>query len=185
MSTLPKEFYLHDTVKVAKKLLGKKIIRTVGRQTISGTIIETEAYKHKDDPASHAYRRVTERNKAMFGEVGRAYVYFTYGMYYCFNIVARDAKTEAGAVLIRAIKPENGIEIMKRNRKNANYENLTNGPAKLAQAMQITNSQYGIDLTKKGEIFISDGPTPKKIESSPRIGIRLGTEKNWNFKTVI
>ena len=185
MSTLPKEFYLQDTVTVAKKLLGKKIVRKINSQTVSGIIIETEAYKHKDDPASHAYRRITERNKAMFGEVGRAYVYFTYGMYYCFNIVARDIKTEAGAVLIRAIKPEKGIDIMKRNRKNANYKSLTNGPAKLTQALQITKHQYGIDLTKKRDIFITDGEIPEKITSGPRVGIRFGTEKNWNFKAVI
>ena len=81
MNTLPREFYLQDTVTVAKKLLGKKIIRKIGRTEVSGIIIETEAYRHKDDPASHAHRNQTERNKAMFGEVGRAYVYFTYGMY--------------------------------------------------------------------------------------------------------
>lgn len=87
MSTLPRKFYLQDTVTVAKNLLGKKIIRKIGRTEISGIITETEAYRHKDDPASHAFRKITDRNKAMFGDVGIAYVYFTYGMYYCFNVV--------------------------------------------------------------------------------------------------
>ncbi|MEJ2259252.1 MAG: DNA-3-methyladenine glycosylase, partial [Nitrosopumilaceae archaeon] len=116
MSFLPREFYARDTVIVAKKLLGKKLVRKIGNKKISGIITETEAYKHKDDPASHAFRNKTDRNRAMFEEVGRAYVYFTYGMYFCFNVVARNPKTEAGAVLIRAIHPEKGIEIMKQNR---------------------------------------------------------------------
>ena len=119
---------------VAKGLLGKKIVRKVGNQRISGIITETEAYRHKDDPASHAYRKITERNKVMFGDVGFAYVYFTYGMHFCFNVVAKNSKTAAGAVLIRAIKPEKGIEIMQENRGDVNLKNLTNGPAKLAQA---------------------------------------------------
>ena len=103
MSILHREFYLENTVSVAKNLLGKKIIRKVGRTEMSGIITETEAYRHKDDPASHAFRNITQRNKVMFGEVGTAYVYFTYGMHYCFNVVARNPKVKAGAVLIRAI----------------------------------------------------------------------------------
>jgi len=103
-------------VTVAKGLLGKRLVRKVGSHKISGIITETEAYRHRDDPSSHAFRRKTERNKAMFEEVGRAYVYFTYGMYFCFNVVARNSKADAGAVLIRAIYPEKGIEIMKKNR---------------------------------------------------------------------
>ncbi len=90
MNSLPRSFYARDTVTVAKELLGKKIVRKVGNQRISGIIIETEAYRYKDDPASHAFRRKTERNRAMFEEVGRAYVYFTYGMYFCFNVVAKN-----------------------------------------------------------------------------------------------
>ena len=116
LSLLPRKFYSRDTVTVAKELLGKKLVRKIGAQTISGIITETEAYRHSDDPASHAYRKKTERNKAMFEEVGKAYVYFTYGMYFCFNVVARNQKVEAGAVLIRAIHPEKGKEIMIKNR---------------------------------------------------------------------
>ena len=104
MSILPKKFYQRDTVVVAKELLGKKLTRKIGNYEISGTIIETEAYRHKDDPASHAFRNITDRNKVMFGEVGISYVYFTYGMHYCFNVVAKKMKVPAGAVLIRGIK---------------------------------------------------------------------------------
>ena len=182
MSILPREFYSENTVLVAKNLLGKKIIRKIGRTEISGFITETEAYRHKDDPASHAFRSITERNKIMFGKVGTAYVYFTYGMHYCFNVVARNQKSKAGAVLIRAIKPEKGIKTMQKNRRSGNLKNLTDGPAKLTQALQITKKQYGIDLTTDSKLFITDGIKPKKIISSSRIGIKEATDKLWNFK---
>ena len=93
MKVLPRKFYTNDTKQVAKDLLGKTLVRKIGNQVLSGVIIETEAYKGKNDPASHASRKKTERNKIMFGEVGRAYVYFTYGMHYCFNGVAKKTKT--------------------------------------------------------------------------------------------
>ncbi|NJK77873.1 MAG: DNA-3-methyladenine glycosylase [Nanoarchaeota archaeon] len=183
MTILPRTFYSRDTVLVAKKLLGKKIVRKIGKSEISGIITETEAYRHNDDPASHAYRKMTERNKVMFGEVGKAYVYFTYGMHYCFNIVARNSKFEAGAVLIRAINPEKGIKIMEKNRGLKDRKTLTNGPAKLTQALKITKNHYGLDLTVNSELYITDGITINgKIISSPRIGIKNGTEKLWNFK---
>ena len=185
MSILPREFYLENTVSVAKNLLGKKIIRKIGRTEMSGIITETEAYRHKDDPASHAYRNITERNKVMFGEVGMAYVYFTYGMHYCFNVVARNPKVKAGAVLIRAIEPEKGIKTMQTNRKIENLKNLTNGPAKLCQALEITKSHYGVDLTTDSKLYITDGAKPKKIISSSRIGIKEATDKLWNFKIKI
>ena len=185
MNILPREFYLQDTVTVAKKLLGKKIIRNIGKNQISGIIIETEAYRHNDDPASHAFKKITERNKIMFGDVGKAYVYLIYGMYSCFNVVARDRKMEAGAVLIRAIKPEKGIKIMQKNRGVTNLQNLVNGPGKLAQALEITKKQYGVDLTKNSKLFITEGIKQKKITASSRIGIKEGIDKLWNFKITI
>jgi len=186
LSILPREFYLQDTVTVAKNLLGKRIIRKIGKQQISGIITETEAYRHKDDSASHAFRKITERNKVMFGDVGMAYVYFTYGMHYCFNVVAKHPKIKAGAVLIRAIEPEKGIKIMQENRKVTNLKNLTNGPAKLTQALEITKEHYGIDLTKNSKLFITEGiKKSKKISTCPRIGIREATDKLWNFKIKI
>jgi DNA-3-methyladenine glycosylase len=167
---------------VAKELLGKKLTRKIGNYEISGIISETEAYRHKDDPASHAFRNITDRNKVMFGEVGIAYVYFTYGMHYCFNIVAKKMKTSAGAVLIRGIIPEKGIEKMQENRNIRNLKNLTDGPAKLTQALKITKEHYGIDLTKKSEIYIEEGLKIRKIEKSTRVGIKKDNEKLWNFK---
>ena len=185
MNILPREFYSKNTVTVAKELLGKKIVRRIGKHEMIGIISETEAYRHKDDPASHAHRKITQRNKAMFGDVGISYVNFTYGMHYCFNIVARHPKTKAGAVLIRAIQPEKGIEVMQKNRKMTDLRNITNGPAKLAQALKITKKEYGVDLTKKSELFITEGIKPNRITESSRIGIKEATNKLWNFKIKI
>ncbi len=183
MIILPRTFYSRDTIIVAKSLLGKKLVRKIGKHEISGIIIETEAYRHRDDPASHAFRKITERNKVMFDEVGKAYVYFTYGMHYCFNVVARNSKFEAGAVLIRAIEPEKGIEIMEKNRGMKHSGKLTDGPAKLTQALGITKEHYGVDLTSDSELFIVEGvKIHEKIISSPRIGIKNATDKLWNFK---
>ncbi len=186
MIILPRSFYSQDTVTVAKSLLGKRIVRKIDKQEISGIISETEAYGYKDDPASHAFRKITERNKAMFGEVGKAYVYFTYGMHYCFNVVAKNSKFDAGAVLIRAIVPEKGIEIMQKNREIDNIKNLVNGPAKLTQALSIDKEHYGVDLTNDSELFITEGiKMQEKIIASPRVGIKVATEKLWNFKISI
>ena len=184
MNILPREFYQRDTVIVAKKLLGKKLVRKIGNKEISGIITETEAYRHEDDPASHAFRKITDRNKVMFGNVGISYVYFTYGMHYCFNIVAKKSKVSAGAVLIRAIEPDKGIKKMQENRVSKDIKNLTNGPAKITQALNITKEQYGIDLTKKSEIYITEGIKVKKIAEAQRIGIKNGKEFLWNFKII-
>ena len=179
---LPRSFYSRNTVDVARDLLGKYLVCKNNEQIISGIIVETEAYRFSDDPASHAFRGMTNRNKAMFGEVGRAYVYFTYGMYHCVNAVARSKNFQAGAVLIRAIEPKRGIEIMIKNRKKKDISNLTNGPAKLTQAMNISKKHYGVDLTKQTELYITDGIDRQKIFSGKRVGIKNGTEKLWNFK---
>ena len=181
MNILPRRFYVSDTKKVARDLLGKTLVRKVGKQVLSGIIIETEAYKGKNDPASHSSRKKTERNKIMFGEVGRAYVYFTYGMHYCFNVVAKKEEDESGAVLIRAIQPIQGIKHMIKNRKTNVVSNLANGPGKLTQAMQITLKEYNLDLTKNSSLFIVDGEKPAKIIAKPRIGIKIGVDKLWNF----
>ena len=181
MNALPRKFYVNDTKQVAKDLLGKKLVRKIGNSILSGIIVETEAYKGKNDPASHAARKKTERNKIMFGEAGHAYVYFTYGMHYCFNVVAKKDEQESGAVLIRSIQPQLGIKTMIKNRKINLISNLVNGPAKLTQAMHITKKQYHVDLTKNSDLFIMDGIKVTKILAKPRIGITVGTDKLWNF----
>ena len=181
MKVLPRKFYMNDTKQIAKDLLGKTLVRKIGKQVLSGVILETEAYMGENDPASHSSRKKTERNKIMFDEVGRAYVYFTYGMHYCFNVVAKKESAESGAVLIRAIQPRQGIKRMIKNRKTNVISNLANGPGKLTQAMQITLKQYNLDLTKNSSLFIIDGKKPAKIIAKPRVGIKTGISKLWNF----
>ena len=183
MKTIPRSFYRRDTVDVAQDLLGKILVRKIKGITISGIISETEAYRHRDDPASHSFGGRTERNKAMFGEVGRAYVYFTYGMHYCINAVAKDAQCEAGAVLIRALVPKDGLDFMIKQRKIDVISNLTNGPAKITQSLKITHEQYGEDLTKASELYVTDGFDVKRsaIKSRSRIGIQKAIDNLWNF----
>ena len=185
MKVLARSFYARDTVDVAKDLLGKILVRKINGNTISGIIVETEAYRYKDDPASHTFGGMTGRNKAMFGPVGQAYVYFTYGMHFCVNAVAKSPDFEAGAVLLRSLVPKQGLDFMSRQRKTDDVSNLTNGPAKLTQALMITKKEYGEDLTKKSSLYITDGFEIKKsdILSGPRIGIKKATDKMWNFKT--
>jgi DNA-3-methyladenine glycosylase len=184
MKIIPRSFYQRNTVDVAQSLLGQVLVRRIAGKIISGIIVETEAYRYRDDAASHSFRGRTERNKAMFGEVGRAYVYFTYGMHFCVNVVAKDNDSEAGAVLLRALVPKKGLDFMIRQRKTKVISNLTNGPAKLTQALRITNEQYGEDLTKKSSLYIIEGKkvTKSDIDASPRVGIKKATDKLWNFR---
>ncbi len=179
---LDRSFYERDTVLVARELLGKILVRVIDGHKLSGMIVETEAYRSSDDPASHSYRGMRERNKIMFGPVGYSYVYLIYGMYNCFNIVAKDKSRDAGAVLIRAIEPLEGIEIMRKNR-NASLSNLTNGPGKVTKALMIDKSLNGIDVTKEGVLYVMNGyeVEQERIGASPRIGIRVGLDKHWRF----
>lgn len=183
MKILPRNYYRRSTVEVAKDLLGKIIVRSVHGKLISGMIVESEAYRSTDDPASHSYRGKTERNSVMFGEVGHAYVYFTYGNHYCLNIVAKEAEVRAGAVLIRAIEPIEGIEHMQNFRQSKDLYALTSGPGKLTEALDITKKQNGVDVTRRGELYLING---KDMDSSyviatSRIGIRVALEKQWRF----
>ena len=186
MRILRRSFYGRDTVDVAQDLLGKILVRSIGKKIISGMIIETEAYRYKDDEASHSFGGMTERNRAMFGQVGMAYIYFTYGMHYCVNVVAKNNDFEAGAVLFRALEPMEGIDFMIKQRKTKLISNLTDGPAKLTQALQITKKQYGKDLTKPSSLFVIEGKEVKKseIKAISRIGIRKATDKLWNFRLI-
>jgi DNA-3-methyladenine glycosylase len=157
---------------------------------LSGTIIETEAYGHTNDPASHAFKRKTNRNKAMFGEAGRAYIYFIYGNHYCFNIVAKDGNCDAGAVLIRAIQPFEGINLMKIFRKTNNIMNLTSGPGKLTQAFKISKKHNEIDIidSRNNFFYLEEELDQKekrivkfKVLETNRIGITNGLDKKWRF----
>ena len=185
MKKLPRSFYTRSALLVAQDLLGKILVRKIGKTTLSGKIVEVEAYLGVKDPASHAYRGKTKRNEVMFREGGYLYVYFTYGMHFCANIVTGE-QDEGEAVLIRALEPVTGIEVMKRNRgfaKSAGTTHtLTNGPAKLCQALGIGRKENGTDLLGN-KIFVVDGDSiPKSsIGASIRIGISSGKEKKWRF----
>ena len=182
MRILPREFYSQETPIVAKKLLGKYLVRKVDNSILSGIITETEAYR-SDDPASHTYIGITERNKAIFGEVGRAYIYTTHGIHNCMDVVARSSSFDAGGVLIRSIAPHKGIKTMMKNRNSTHLKNLTNGPAKITQALQITKKHYGADLTKDSALFIAEGNLhEQEIMTRSRIGIKKGQDKLWNFR---
>jgi DNA-3-methyladenine glycosylase len=178
---LPKKFYTQGAVKLAQDMIGMRINRKIGDQILSGIIVEAEAYMGENDPASHAYRGKTKRNEVMFEEGGKAYVYFTYGNHYCFNIVA-GKKGKAGAVLIRGVEPIQGIEIMKKNRVTDDLYNLTNGPGKFARAFDIGRNLYGEDLTSD-LIFLTKPSFKRKVMvmKSKRIGITKNTEKLYRF----
>ena len=178
---LEKEFYERETITVARQLIGKKLTRKIKNIKLTGIITETEAYRGKDDLASHAATNLTKRNSIMFGSVGRSYVYFTYGMHFMLNVVAKSKKQNAGAVLIRGIYPQDGIKIMIKNRDMKDINNITNGPGKLTMAMCISTKDNNLDLTKKSSIYISEGIIPKKIKKLPRIGISKAIDKKWNF----
>jgi len=183
MKPLSRSFYVRYTIDVAKDLLGKLLVRRFSDGSyVAGVIVEVEAYRGEDDPASHAYRGLTSRNKVMFGKPGVAYVYFTYGMYHCLNIVTEPEGVPA-AVLIRAVEPVFGIDIMMKFRGAKDVRNLTNGPGKLTMAFNITRELNGVDMTKNDVLFVTnyDKYRDFEIESSPRIGIKVGLDKPWRF----
>ena len=185
MNILPRSFYLRPTLTVARELLGKTLCRRVGKNLLTGIIVEVEAYLGGKDPASHTYRGKTKRNEVMFKEGGHLYVYFTYGMHFCANVVTEDEGI-GHAVLLRAIEPVEGIHFMKKRRGMEDRDGmrflLTNGPAKLCQALGISRKENGTDLLGN-EIFIAEGVAlPRsQLGISTRIGIRNAAEKKWRF----
>jgi len=185
MKKLTRKFYQRSALEVAPKLLGKTLVHKSGESVTAGVIVETEAYVGPDDKGAHSCGGVpTERTAVMYGDGGFAYVYLIYGMYSCFNVVA-NAKDKPEAVLIRAIEPIEGVELMKTRRKTDNLYNLCSGPGKLCQALGITRFDSGADLCG-GEIYILDNPLPEnaEIRVSPRINIDYAEEYRdvlWRF----
>jgi len=161
------------------------LVRRVGRRELIGRIVEVEAYLGKRDEASHAYRGRTKRNEVMFWNGGHLYVYFTYGMHFCANVVTRPEGI-GEAVLLRAVEPIKGLAAMKRNRGSLGRQPasrlLTGGPARFCQAFGIARKENGTDLLG-GKIYIIRGPGVRQsqIVRSTRIGIRNGMEKRWRF----
>ena len=178
-----RRFYTRDTLKVAKAILGKVLVRRTPLGILTGKIVETEAYRGTDDPASHSFRGKTSRNEVMFGKPGITYVYFTYGNHHCLNIVTEKTDIPA-AVLIRAIEPLKGLESMKRNRSVEKIIDVASGPGKLTKAFQITREDNNIDVTDSSSNISIHTPAKEKsfqIVQTTRIGIRLAQEFPWRF----
>lgn len=179
MNKLDREFFARKPEVVAKKLLGKFLVRKKGNLYFVGKIVETEAYLGKNDKASHSHRGQTERNKIMFGPAGFSYVYFTYGMYWLLNFITENEKNPSG-VLVRALEPMSG--------PNVDELKVGSGPAKLTKWMKIDGTLNNIDVTKSDELFVTDhlklqeldleseNLPQKEIIAGPRIGINYAEE---------
>ena len=184
---LPRKFYTRSVITVAKELLGKVLIKNEGKKLLSGRIVEVEAYDGRIDEASHSFKGKTKRNEVMFNEGGYFYVYFTYGVHFCCNIVTGE-KDHGTAVLVRAIEPLEGIDLMIKRRlgrklKNENeLFNLTSGPGKISQAFNFNLKHSGSDLTDN-KIFLVDSKklSKNKIGISKRIGITRSVDLPWRF----
>jgi DNA-3-methyladenine glycosylase len=169
-----------DPLDVGPWLLNKVLVQGAR----SGRIVEVEAYKGASDPASHAYRGLTPRTAVMFGPAGFLYVYFTYGMHWCANVVC-GPKGEASALLLRALAPLTGLDEMRQVRPAARRDrDLCNGPAKLCQALGITGEENGIDLLARSAAvrLVDDGtPPPERPAQGRRVGISVAKEEPWRF----
>ena len=166
---------------LAKALLGRFLIREIDGARLVGRIVETEAYT-RDDPASHSYRGKTERNRVMFDRPGSLYVYFTYGMHHCMNVVS-GPRNGGSAVLIRAVEPLAGLETMQESRGTVEARLLCAGPARLCQAFGIGRDDNGRDLVSDDTVRITDGEpiAREQIVATPRIGVSRGKNRGWRW----
>lgn len=170
---------LSNSLTAARDLLGWKLAsKSPDGLVVSGYIVETEAYD-MHDPASHAFGGLRKRNASMYEEAGTIYVYFTYGMHYCMNIVTGE-KGHGQGVLIRALEPLEGLNIMRKRRKVQSEHQLTNGPAKLAQALGINLSHGGVKLGQ-GELYLEPGIEVTEVVQTTRVGISRAVEQPWRF----
>jgi len=188
MKPLSKNFFNRDTLKVAEDLIGSLLVYETGGKKIICRVVETEAYK-ENDPACHAFRvrdkyrldpTIKHKSAELFGDPGTCYIYLNYGMYWLLNVVT-EKKGIAGAVLIRAVEPLEGIEQIRKNRKKIKSDfDLTNGPGKLTVAMGIPPNLNGISLTAPPLYFCKTNES-FNIQTSPRIGISQGQGLHWRF----
>ena len=183
---LPRSFYLHDTVSVARALLGCLLWRRIDNDLLTARIVETEAYLGANDLASHARRGLrSARNESMYLEGGHAYVYFTYGMHWCMNVVTQEADT-AEAVLLRGAEPVRGVESMRKRRPAAKRDHdLMNGPGKLCAALGIDRALDGVSL--RSEVLFLTGRdiavSEDDIAVSPRVGVdNAGDAAHWPLR---
>lgn len=187
MRPLPREFYLVDAVTLARRLIGKVLVHRTCEGETAGIIVETEAYMGPEDRAAHTWKgRRTPRTQVWYGPGGYAYVYFVYGMHCCFNVVANQPEVPH-AVLLRALDPVAGLELMARRLGTQPHRRMCSGPAKLCKAMGINLSHNGADLCGN-ELFISEPDIPwvqpLRITAAPRVGIDYAGEAReypWRF----
>ncbi|HLQ06350.1 MAG TPA: DNA-3-methyladenine glycosylase [Nitrososphaerales archaeon] len=177
---LKRAFFERYTPAVARELLGCRLVRILDGKRLAGLIVETEAYRGRRDPASHAFRGRTKRNEVMFGPAGHAYVYFTMGAHFCLNVTTEPNLTPA-AVLIRAIEPVDGIAVMKRNRGLEELHRIADGPGKLTRALKIDKNLNGEDLVRSSRLFIERGSVKVENGTSSRVGISAGRPFKWRF----
>lgn len=190
-SCLPRDWYARDVLMAARELLGMTLVRALDGQPVRCRIVETEAYRGEEDLACHARVGRTPRTAVMYGPAGHAYVYFTYGMHWCLNVVCM-AESYPAAVLIRAVQPLNGLDGISARRAGRPQPEWTNGPAKLTQALGIDGSLNGVDLTNpEAGLWIEAGePAPDELVMvGPRVGIQNVPEpwrsKPWRFRVVV
>lgn len=184
-AALPRSFYARPVLEVAKDCIGKVVVHACRSGTAAGRVVEAEAYRGPEDLAAHsAGGRRTSRTEVMFGPPGYAYVFLIYGMHFHLNLVTGSAG-EPHAVLIRAIEPTVGIDLMAARRgMDATRRELTNGPGKLCQALDITKREYGADLCGTSPLYLVDGPRPSRIARAPRVGVDYAgpwAAKPWRF----
>jgi DNA-3-methyladenine glycosylase len=186
LPVLPRSFYLDSPDVVARKLLGKVLVRRYEGRRLAGRIVEAEAYLGMDDPAAHAFAGKTARNAVLFGPPGFAYVYIIYGMYYCLNLSC-EPEGKAGCVLLRALEPLEGMATMAKLRglaESVNPRLLASGPGRLCRALGIARETHnGLDATSRrsGLHVEDDGFVPGEIAVTPRIGIRHAAEWPMRF----
>ena len=178
---LPRRFFVRDPVVLARDLLGRVLFYKTPEGLLAGRIVETEAYTGAADPASHAFRGRTARNAVMFGPAGHAYVYFTYGMHHCLNVMA-GAQGTAGAVLLRALEPLAGVEIMRARGDHGPESRLLSGPGKVGRAFGLSLIDNGRDFTR-GPLGLATGaPVPdREVAISRRIGISRAVDLPYRF----
>ena len=183
---LPRSFYDRPTLEVACDLIGKVLVHETATGRTSGMIVEAEAYIGEDDPACHAAAGPTPRNAPLYGPPGVAYVYFNYGMHHLVNAVT-EAEGMPAAVLIRALAPVEGVGLMRQRRVRGtgrrpldlDEAEICRGPGNLTRALGIGLGQNRLDLTLGGLVIEDQGLAPGRVAWSPRIGIRVGTDRRW------
>lgn len=183
LKPLPVPFWDRDTVNIAKDVIGKVLVSTLGGVWTSGRIVETEAYI-TGDAACHAFKGETRRNAAMFGPPGTAYVYLIYGFHWCLNLVTCP-RGRGEAVLIRALEPLEGLEVMAERRGCGDSWALLSGPGKLCQAMAITAAQNGLSLNTPPLMLLDDGFDSGPLIARPRVGLTKNAEVPWRFYSEI